>query len=132
MPIYEYQCQACDQVTDFLQKMSDEPLRTCPECNEDALKKLVSAPRFRLAGSGWYETDFKADNKRNLVSSENKTEAKSDSDSKEKPAESKSADSKPDSKSSDANSSDTKTSAPESKPQKSDSKPTNSGDGKAA
>ena len=70
MPIYEYQCQACEKVTDFLQKMSDEPMVTCPECNEDKLKKLVSAPRFRLAGSGWYETDFKEGDKKNLVSSD--------------------------------------------------------------
>ena len=72
MPIYEYQCKACEKVTDFLQKMSDEPMLTCPECNEDTLKKLISAPRFRLAGSGWYETDFKQGDKRNLVSSDNK------------------------------------------------------------
>lgn len=72
MPIYEYQCQACDQVSDALQKFSDDPLKTCPECGKNELKKLISAPRFRLAGSGWYETDFKQDNQRNL--------AKSDSD----------------------------------------------------
>lgn len=70
MPIYEYQCQACEKVTDFLQKMSDDPMLACPECNEDSLKKLVSAPRFRLAGSGWYETDFKQGDKKNLASSE--------------------------------------------------------------
>ena len=70
MPIYEYQCQACAKVTDFLQKMSDDPMVTCPECNEDKLKKLVSAPRFRLAGSGWYETDFKEGDKKNLASSD--------------------------------------------------------------
>ncbi len=85
MPIYEYQCQACEKVTDFLQKMSDDPMVTCPECNEDSLKKLVSAPRFRLAGSGWYETDFKQGEKKNLVSAEKsstnpsvKTETKSE------------------------------------------------------
>ena len=88
MPIYEYQCKACEKVTDFLQKMSDEPMVTCPECNEDELKKLVSAPRFRLAGSGWYETDFKEGDKKNLASSESststkptKTEAKSETKS---------------------------------------------------
>jgi len=59
MPIYEYQCQACETVSDFLQKMSDAPMLTCPQCEEDELKKLVSAPRFKLAGTGWYETDFK-------------------------------------------------------------------------
>jgi predicted nucleic acid-binding Zn ribbon protein len=52
--------------------LSDKPLRECPECGKHALRRLVSAPRFRLAGSGWYETDFKADGerKRNLVEKE--------------------------------------------------------------
>lgn len=103
MPIYEYQCKACDSVTDFLQKMSDAPMLTCPECNADALKKLISAPRFRLAGSGWYETDFKeGDNKRNLVSSddkksETKKDQKSDTESgtkSENKSENKSAEPK--------------------------------------
>jgi len=68
MPIYEYECQACGQVLDALQKVSDEPLVHCPSCGEGALKKLVSAPRFRLKGSGWYETDFKDKNRRNIAS----------------------------------------------------------------
>ena len=84
MPIYEYQCKACEKVSDFLQKMSDDPMITCPECGEKALKKLISAPRFRLAGSGWYETDFKeGDNKRNLVSSDTESKAKSSESTKE-------------------------------------------------
>ena len=58
---------------DALQKMSDDPLVDCPECGKPALKRLISAPRFRLKGQGWYETDFKKDNQRNL--------AKGDSDS---------------------------------------------------
>ncbi len=68
MPIYEYECQACGHVLDALQKISDEPLRHCPTCGKAALKKLVSAPRFRLKGSGWYETDFKDKNRRNIAS----------------------------------------------------------------
>jgi putative FmdB family regulatory protein len=68
MPIYEYECQACGQVLDALQKVSDEPLVHCPSCGEGALKKLISAPRFRLKGSGWYETDFKDKNRRNIAS----------------------------------------------------------------
>jgi putative FmdB family regulatory protein len=51
---------------DALQKMSDDPLLECPECGEPALKRLLSAPRFRLKGKGWYETDFKKDNQRNV------------------------------------------------------------------
>lgn len=68
MPIYEYQCQQCGHHHEALQKISDPQLRQCPECGRKALKRLVSAVRFRLAGSGWYETDFKSDKeaKRNL------------------------------------------------------------------
>ena len=66
MPIYEYACKNCRHTLDALQKMSDDPLLDCPECGESQLKRLVSAPRFRLKGKGWYETDFKKDNQRNL------------------------------------------------------------------
>jgi putative FmdB family regulatory protein len=68
MPIYEYQCQRCGHHHEALQKISDPQLRKCPECGRSSLKRLVSAVRFRLAGSGWYETDFKSDkeSKRNL------------------------------------------------------------------
>jgi len=69
MPIYEYRCGACGHHLEALQKMTDSPLRKCPECGKSHLKRLVSASRFRLKGSGWYETDFKnkSETKRNLV-----------------------------------------------------------------
>ena len=67
MPIYEYQCGACEARIEKLQKISDAPLTTCPECGADALKRLVSAAGFRIKGGGWYETDFKKDGKRNLA-----------------------------------------------------------------
>jgi putative FmdB family regulatory protein len=69
MPIYEYRCGACGHHVEALQKMTDAPLRKCPDCGKSQLKRLVSAPQFRLKGSGWYETDFKNQNekKRNLV-----------------------------------------------------------------
>jgi putative FmdB family regulatory protein len=69
MPIYEYQCQKCHHHLEALQKFSDKPLRECPECGKHTLLRLMSAPMFRLAGSGWYETDFKSEkeNKRNLA-----------------------------------------------------------------
>src|SRR5215470_10297384 len=68
MPFYEYECQACKYYTEVMQKISDTPLTKCPSCGKRALKKLVSAPLFRLKGGGWYETDFKSEkeNKRNL------------------------------------------------------------------
>ena len=83
MPFYEYECQACKFYTEVMQKISDPPLTRCPSCGRRRLKKLVSAPVFRLKGSGWYETDFKSDKeaKRNLVGAdkeEAKTESKAD------------------------------------------------------
>ena len=59
MPIYEYECSECNHYFDELQKMNDDPLLDCPVCNKPRLKRLLSAPSFRLKGSGWYETDFK-------------------------------------------------------------------------
>lgn len=68
MPIYEYQCQDCHEHVEALQKLSDAPLLECPHCGKPGLKKQVSAAAFRLKGGGWYETDFKTGNKKNLVS----------------------------------------------------------------
>ena len=87
MPIYEYQCGECGALHEALQKISDEPLKDCPTCGQPALKKKVSAAAFRLKGGGWYETDFKSGNKKNLAG-DSKSEggggdsAKSGSDSK--------------------------------------------------
>ena len=73
MPIYEYRCQVCGHELDKLQKMSDAPLIDCPACGKSTLKKLISASGFRLSGSGWYETDFKQSNKRNIVNDKSST-----------------------------------------------------------
>ena len=70
MPIYEYACKNCDHTLDAMQKINEEPLVYCPTCDEAGLKRLISAPQFRLQGQGWYETDFKKDNQRNLSSSD--------------------------------------------------------------
>ncbi len=69
MPIYEYQCSTCGFQKEMLQKISDVPLKTCPECGKDSMQKMVTAAAFRLKGGGWYETDFKKDNKKNVVDS---------------------------------------------------------------
>ncbi len=66
MPIYEFQCQSCGHEIEVIQKISDEPSKNCSECGKPDLKKKVSAAGFRLSGSGWYETDFKSGNKKNL------------------------------------------------------------------
>ena len=69
MPFYEYQCAACGHHHEELQKVTDRPLRKCPACSRTTLKRLVSAPVFRLKGGGWYETDFKheKEEKRNIA-----------------------------------------------------------------
>ena len=70
MPIYEFECHACGIRFDRLQKLSDADPDTCPECGaQKQIGRRLTAPAFRLAGSGWYETDFKkdGDKKRNLV-----------------------------------------------------------------
>lgn len=87
MPFYEYECSNCGFRDEVLQQISDKPLKKCPSCGKSTLKKLVSAPVFRLKGSGWYETDFKSDkeNKRNLAGSD-KDEPKADA--KSEPAKS--------------------------------------------
>jgi putative FmdB family regulatory protein len=69
MPFYEYECRSCKFYTEVMQRISDPPLVKCPSCGKRTMQKLVSAPVFRLKGSGWYETDFKSDKegKRNLA-----------------------------------------------------------------
>ncbi|MBE0508601.1 MAG: zinc ribbon domain-containing protein [Marinospirillum sp.] len=70
MPIYEYQCQSCGHELEIMHKMSDAPPVDCPSCNEAALTRRISAAGFRLAGGGWYETDFKSGgSKKNLADS---------------------------------------------------------------
>lgn len=82
MPIYEYRCESCGEELERLQRMSDDKLVDCPACGKPALKRLVSAAAFRLKGSGWYETDFKKDNKRNLHDSGSEPASKSASSEK--------------------------------------------------
>jgi putative FmdB family regulatory protein len=88
MPFYEYECSSCKYAAEVLQRISDAPMRKCPSCGKGTFKRLISAPVFRLKGSGWYETDFKSDkeNKRNLAGAE-REEAKSETKAEAKPAE---------------------------------------------
>ncbi|WP_280567833.1 zinc ribbon domain-containing protein [Chromohalobacter sp. 296-RDG] len=67
MPIYEYECKACGHRLEKLQKVNAAALTDCPRCERAELSRLVSAAGFRLAGGGWYETDFKSGQKRNLA-----------------------------------------------------------------
>ena len=99
MPFYEYECSACKHHTEVLQKISDTPLKKCPNCGKQTLKRLISAPVFRLKGGGWYETDFKSDGetKRNLVGKE-EGESKSDDKKSESSTDSAKTETKPETK----------------------------------
>jgi putative FmdB family regulatory protein len=67
MPIYAFECTACGHAFDRLQRLSDDDPTQCPSCEAPQVRRQLTAPGFRLAGSGWYETDFKKDGKRNLA-----------------------------------------------------------------
>ena len=98
VPIYEYACAACGHTLEKLQKMSDAPLKDCPECGEPSLEKQISAVGFRLSGSGWYETDFKSANQKNLAGKggDSKKEKTSSATDKKDKSSSKSSVSKAD------------------------------------
>ncbi len=82
MPFYEYECKSCGHELEAMQKVSDPPLKKCPDCGKSQLQRLMSAPVFRLKGGGWYETDFKGDkdSQRNLA---DRPEADAPKDTKE-------------------------------------------------
>ncbi|PKM09186.1 MAG: transcriptional regulator [Gammaproteobacteria bacterium HGW-Gammaproteobacteria-4] len=69
MPIYAFACNSCGHAFERLQKLSDADPDACPACAEQTVQRQLTAPQFRLSGSGWYETDFKkeGETKRNLV-----------------------------------------------------------------
>jgi putative FmdB family regulatory protein len=120
MPFYEYQCGACGRTHEAMQKVSDPPLRKCPACGKSRLRKLMSAPIFRLKGSGWYETDFKSDQeqKRNLAVDKDDS-AKTDS---AKPESAKPESAKPEAKADTTKADTAKTDAPKAEPAKKESK----------
>ena len=59
MPIYEYQCESCEELTEAIQRSDEAPLAICPHCG-GPLVKLMSAPSFQFKGTGWYVTDYGA------------------------------------------------------------------------
>ena len=64
MPIYDYKCSHCEHEIEVIQKISDKPKTICPKCNTKSLKKLISAPSFRLMGGGWYKLTLKQEKRR--------------------------------------------------------------------
>jgi putative FmdB family regulatory protein len=90
MPIYEYRCLKCEKEQEFIQKFSDDPITTCPECGGE-LEKLISANSFVLKGSGWYMTDYGTkkgkDKDKAKAQADSKTDSKKDTSKKKKKAE---------------------------------------------
>lgn len=121
MPIYAFECGGCGHQFDRLQKLSDADPTLCPDCGAEQLRRQLTAPQFRLAGSGWYETDFKkdGDKKRNLVDKSEAPASESKTDDKPSSKPEVKSEPKPDSKSeskSESKSSPLPPSAPASKP----------------
>ena len=83
MPIYEYLCEKCEHEFEREQRITADPIKTCPKCKSRRVKKLISLTSFVLKGDGWYN---------DLYSSSKKKDSKSESSEGAK-AESKSTDS---------------------------------------
>ncbi len=83
MPIYEYQCENCGNELEIIQKISDEPLKYCPSCESDGLKKKTSMSAFHLKGGGWYKDGY---GDKNSKDSSNGTASSGNKESTDKPA----------------------------------------------
>lgn len=57
MPVYEYECKECEKVFEVQQRIADEPLKQCPDCDGE-IKKLMSMSSFQLKGGGWYADGY--------------------------------------------------------------------------
>ena len=115
MPIYEYECGACGENHEFIQKFSEGPKRKCPSCGALKLKKQISAAAFHLKGTGWYVTDFR-DGGKGKTDGESAGSGASETKSAETPAPK----------------SDDKSSSTKDKPKKAESKSSKGSDSKSA
>lgn len=88
MPLYEYQCAACNERSEILQRVSDPPYTHCPKCGGE-VKKLISSPAIQFKGSGFYKTDYATTS---TASKSEKSETKSESATTETKAEKKPSD----------------------------------------
>jgi putative FmdB family regulatory protein len=81
MPLYEYECEACQKRFERIQKFSDPPPEACPHCGKGPVKKLFSSPAIQFKGSGWYITDY-AKKSSSDAGSKSSTEPAASSESK--------------------------------------------------
>ena len=82
MPTYDYICNDCEKMYEYFQSMSDAPIKECPDCKKNSLRRVISGGTGLIfKGSGYYLTDYK--NKK-TQSSENKKSSKKKKDNKSK------------------------------------------------
>ena len=82
MPTYDYICNNCEKMYEYFQSMSDAPIKECPECKKNSLRRVISGGTGLIfKGSGYYLTDYK--NKK-TQSSEDKKSNKKKKDNKSK------------------------------------------------
>ncbi len=77
MPVYEYECLSCGEIQEKIQRFTDEPLTTCPDCG-GRLKKIISNTSFILKGTGWYKTDYASGSRKDAKESDKKAETKTE------------------------------------------------------
>ena len=82
MPLYEYQCKVCHHRFEKIQKFSDPLVTECPECGEDEVEQMISAPAVQFKGTGWYVTDYAKKGSHSASASKSDSKSESNSDSK--------------------------------------------------
>jgi putative FmdB family regulatory protein len=78
MPLYEYECDACGQRFEVIQKFSDPPAQACASCGKGPVRRLLSSPAIQFKGSGWYITDYAQKGKSEAASSKGDIADKAD------------------------------------------------------
>ena len=78
MPTYEYMCEKCQHEFEREQRISDPPVKTCPECRSRKVKKLISRTSFVLKGGGWYSDLYSSSQSKNSDNKDSKSETSSD------------------------------------------------------
>ena len=111
MPLYEYECEACQKRFEKIQKYTDAPPDVCPHCGKGPIKKLFSSPAIQFKGSGFYITDYaKKSSSEASSGSKSSSGEKSGGDSSASASSDSKSESKSETKSTETKSTETKAS----------------------
>jgi putative FmdB family regulatory protein len=99
MPTYDYECDACEHAWELFQKITDDPVKKCPECGKKKARRLFgTGAAIMFKGSGFYETDYRSESYKKSADKDKKAaEGSSDSKDDSKKSDSKKSESKADS-----------------------------------